>query len=327
MRAASEEVPSDPAEPREPDLLGRCLLLTGQLASDLVRALPSRSESPLRDLSLEQVDGILQIPEEGQAEGDFIANRGLQAGAGKVLVGSLLRRRLLARGEDGARLCLTDRGRAARDRLNNLRRGLLERILGSLSPERAGLLTEVLRTEQGGSQVGVLAVVEEEAGNQPDGGGVVDEILNRLLDLRRGLASWFGLRDEGDTGFQDVTLHQREALLRMPAEGATMREFARSLGISQGSATALADRLVSRELVVRDTDAADRRIVRLVPTALGQELAGRFRDAEQDAIVRLLRGLDPKQLEALAQVADFLTASEVRPTPPGAHLSEGRSPQ
>ena len=266
--------------------MGRCLLLTGQLASGLVRALPSRSESPLRDLSLEQVDGILQIPEEGQAEGDFIANRGLQSGAGRVLVGSLLRRRLLARGEDGGRLCLTDRGRAARDRLNDLRRGLLARILGSLNPEQAGLLTEVLRTEQGGSQVGGLAVVDE-PGNQPDGGGVVDEILNRLLHLRRGLASWFGLRDEGDAGFQDVTLHQREALLRMPAEGATMREFARSLGISQGSATALADRLVSRALVVRDTDPADRRIVRLVPTALGQELVARFRDAEQEAIVRV----------------------------------------
>ena len=303
VAATSEDVAPVTSGLARPDLVERCLAAGSQFVSDLVRALPPRAESPLRDLTLEQVDAILRIPDEGQAQRDFLRERGLAEEEGRGLLAALLRRRLITRSrrDDGAWLCLTERGRAARDRLNGLRRGLLARLLDRFAPDQTALLTGPLT---GGDPAPTGFV-----GGTGDGriASPPDEILNRLLHLRRGLVNWFGLPGRVEGGPYDLTLHQREALLRMPVEGVTMREFAAALGISHASATALADRLVTRGLVDREADPADRRVVRLVPTALGQQLAEHFRQAQQRAIDELLQEMDEHQLKALAQVTELLT--------------------
>lgn len=300
--ASSEEAPPNGTAEPSPDLLTRCLNAGREFVSDLVRSLPPRAESPLRDLTLEQVDTILQMPDEGQSQAEFLAERALPEEEGRALLGSLVRRRLVVRTRrsGGPWICLSDRGRAARDRLNGIRRGLLSRMLDRLTPDRSELLAGLLG--------GVSPEESAGWGSPRDGAGesASDQILNRLLHLRRGLASWFGLPGPVGSGFHDLTLHQREALLRMPADGLTMREFASGLGISHGSATALADRLVARGLVDREADPTDRRVVRLVPTVLGQQLAESFREAQLRAISDLLQGMDQHQLDALAQVADLL---------------------
>ena len=315
--ATSEDLSPITSGVARPDLVERCLAAGRQFVSDLVRALPPRAESPLRDLTLEQVDVILRIPDEGQAQGDFLRERGLAEEEGRGLLGALLRRRLItrSRGDDGPWLCLTERGRAARDRLNGLRRGLLARLLERLAPDQIALLTGILT--RGDPAPTVFG------GGRSDGqiASPPDEILNRLLHLRRGLVNWFGLPGRVEGGPHDLTLHQREALVRMPVEGITMREFAATLGISHASATALADRLVTRSLVDREADPADRRVVRLVPTALGRQLAEHFRRAQQRAIDDLLQEMDEHQLEALAQVTELLAgqrSSGAAVTGPGA---------
>ena len=233
----------------------------------------------------------MQIPDEGQAQGDFLRDRGLAEEEGKRLLVALLRCQLIVRSrrDDGAWLSLTERGRAARD------------LLGGGEQTPAGFV--------GGTGDGWIA-------SRPD------EILNRLLQLRRGLVNWFSLPGHVPDRPDDLTAHQREALLRMPAEGVTMREFADILGIPPASAPALADRLVARALVDREADAADRRVVRLVPTALGQHMAEHFRRAQRRAINGLLHEMDEHQLEALARMTELLTrqgSATAAATGPGDH--------
>ena len=298
----------DPHQSTGPDVLERCLQAGQRMVSELVTGLPPRSQSPLRDLTLEQIDGLLQIPDEGQPEVDFICERGLQPGGGQLLVRSLLRRRLLTRTRvDGVpRVQLSERGRKTKEQLVGLRRGLFARIMERLRPEQTSWLAGLLSRITG--PVTEHPDPADERGPEQDS---AEGLLESMLQLRRGLADLLGVSGRGEDVLSDVTLHQQEALLRMPTEGLTMREFARALGIAHGSATALADRMVARGLVERETDPSDRRIVRLRVTEVARARVDRLRARQRESVEKLLAGLDEQHLVALGEVADRLRSDQM----------------
>lgn|GEM_PF-818956 len=298
---------TDPHPSTSPELLERCLQAGQRMVSELVVGLPPRSQSPLRDLTLEQMDGLLRLPDEGQFEADFISERGLPEGAGHQLVSSLLRRRLMTRTRVNGvpHLKLSERGLRTREQLVGLRRGLFARMMERLRPEQTSWLAGLLAR--------ITGPVTEHPGPSddqgPEGEGQ-DGLMESLLHLRRGLADLLGVSGRGEDCLADVTLHQQEALLRMPAEGLTMRDFARSLGISHGAATAMADRMVARGLVQRETDPTDRRIVRLRVADGARPRVERLRAKQRESVERLLAGLDEEHLLALGEVADRLRADQ-----------------
>ncbi|HLG93015.1 MAG TPA: MarR family transcriptional regulator, partial [Acidimicrobiales bacterium] len=90
--------------------------------------------------------------------------------------------------------------------------------------------------------------------------------------------------------------------------GLAMRDLARALDITDGSATTLADRLVAKGLADRCTDPADRRVVRLVPSPRGASLIERFRRAEREAAEAALGRVDDRRLASFVEVLQALAA-------------------
>jgi len=282
-----------------------------RLFNSLVRALPPRSKAPLRELSLEQIDALSSLPEDGQEQAEFISERGLDGAAGVALVTSLQRHRLVRRERTakGILVRLSERGCRCRDDLREVHRAALVETIGELTAgQRAGLLevVKVLSPD--------LTAEPPAPGGQPLGDELAREpeltlevLVDRLVALRRGLSSLLAGRLQGEVAAAAGTMHQLQALGMLPLAGATMREFADLLAISNGSATALVDRMVRQGLLERQADTTDRRLVRVVPTARALAAAQSFREHQVRSVSAVLGRLSERQLRALAEVADIVS--------------------
>lgn len=135
-------------------------------------------------------------------------------------------------------------------------------------------------------------------------------LVERFMELRPALVAIMqaAVPEELRTELGAITGHQLQALARLPRGGLTMHELAQALEISGASACALADRLVSRGLVVRETDTADRRVVRLVRTELGDHLAGRYAESKHRQVAALFGRLSDEQAEEFVKVIELLAA-------------------
>ena len=119
-----------------------------------------------------------------------------------------------------------------------------------------------------------------------------------------------------------VALHQF-------ADGSTIEELRRVLGLSHSAAVRLIDGLVSDGHVTREPAAQDRRSVALTLTPSGRATARRIAAARQRAVETTLEGLTQAELRALTRLAERLTADVVSlrlderregATPPGGWL-------
>lgn len=103
----------------------------------------------------------------------------------------------------------------------------------------------------------------------------------------------------------DLTLQQAELLVQLDTESLSFGELARRMGCDKSNITGMVDRLVRRGLLLRQTDGADRRIVKPVLTGDGVALVARIR-AEFEAVVADrcadLSSSDKKTMTALASV-------------------------
>jgi DNA-binding MarR family transcriptional regulator len=105
-----------------------------------------------------------------------------------------------------------------------------------------------------------------------------------------------------------ITVHQLGALAFLPADGATMRQFADAVGITGAAATALADRMVKQGLVERRYKPDDRRSVWLAPTDQARSLLQRYRSWQRQAMGSMLTRLDNGQLLTFIEVLNVLMA-------------------
>lgn len=91
--------------------------------------------------------------------------------------------------------------------------------------------------------------------------------------------------------------------------------IADALGIARSTMTRLANRLVRDGLVERSTDPADRRVVVLTPTRLGDRTAERVKAWRLRELARRFAGIAPGDAraldEALSMVGSLLTQEEV----------------
>jgi DNA-binding MarR family transcriptional regulator len=143
---------------------------------------------------------------------------------------------------------------------------------------------------------------------------LVHELTRHILELsdkiyrssgpdapHEGLAKWLS---------GDLTVAQLRVLLLLYTGGSMrMSAIAKYLGIAVSTATGIMDKLVVKNMVIRDVDAADRRqvICRLSPA--GQELMGGLWNVGRSLIGKMLEGLSIEQLKLAAQVAEFLYAN------------------
>lgn len=115
-----------------------------------------------------------------------------------------------------------------------------------------------------------------------------------------------------------VTPHQLDALhvLLQTREGGscglTMNELARLQGCALSSASALVDRLLREGLVDRVSDASDRRIVRVVPTAKGDDFCAQFAELKRGVALQMLCQLSVAEIETLVALMQKATRSAPR---------------
>jgi len=105
----------------------------------------------------------------------------------------------------------------------------------------------------------------------------------------------------------DLTVAQLRLLLVLHARGASrMSAIAAELDVALSTATGIADNLVKKGLVTRQTDSQDRRLVIATLSPRGQGLINKLWLSGQFQIERLLDGLTGEQLEKGAEVARML---------------------
>ncbi|HXY46004.1 MAG TPA: MarR family transcriptional regulator [Acidimicrobiales bacterium] len=137
------------------------------------------------------------------------------------------------------------------------------------------------------------------------------ELTERVFELGPLMKRLFGaglyreLREE----LQSVTIHQLTALGHLKSGSVTMRELAKDLDVSESSATAVTDRLVRQGLVERQSDPADRRVVRLALSPAGSVLVERLDEAAATKTAEVLAALTDTQLEQLIDILETLAAS------------------
>jgi DNA-binding MarR family transcriptional regulator len=105
----------------------------------------------------------------------------------------------------------------------------------------------------------------------------------------------------------DITVAQLRVLLVLLTDGPSrMSAIASVLDVALSTATGIVDNLVKKELVVRETDPNDRRLVICRLSPAGQELIGGLWRSGEFQMERLLNGLTLEQLKKAAEVAKIL---------------------
>jgi len=111
----------------------------------------------------------------------------------------------------------------------------------------------------------------------------------------------------------DVTMPQLKVVLLLYMSGSVrMSDIASALGVSLATATGVIDRLVERDIVQRESQPEDRRVVLCRLSEKGQKMIGGLWQLSRDSLRELLSAIEPAKLElvneaveAIAQASDI----------------------
>ena len=105
----------------------------------------------------------------------------------------------------------------------------------------------------------------------------------------------------------DITVAQLRVLLLLHTEGPMrMSAIATHLSIALSTATGVLDKLVVKDMVIREDDPEDRRSVICKLSEAGHKLGSGLWDVGRTQIERLIHGLTEEQLRQAVQVVEFL---------------------
>jgi DNA-binding MarR family transcriptional regulator len=134
-------------------------------------------------------------------------------------------------------------------------------------------------------------------------------LVDRYCELQPQLQRRLSTLLHGELREDGVTDHQRLVLSCLRGQSVTMRELARQLGVGESATTAVVDRLVRQNLVVRHDDPSDRRVVRLALSAQGQSVLAELHSAACRKTASLLAVLSDGQLTQLVGIMETLEAA------------------
>jgi len=111
----------------------------------------------------------------------------------------------------------------------------------------------------------------------------------------------------------DLTMSQLKVVLLLFMTGSVrMSDIASALGVSLATATGVVDRLVERDIVLRESQPEDRRVVLCHLSEKGQKLIGGLWQLARDRAKELLEVAAPSQLQLITEALEaLLKAGEV----------------
>lgn len=105
----------------------------------------------------------------------------------------------------------------------------------------------------------------------------------------------------------DLTMPQLKVVLLLFISGPSrMSEIASALGVSLATATGVVDRLVERDILTREGDPGDRRVVLCRLSEKGEELMSGLWQLSQDRAGELMRSLASPQLLLITEALEVL---------------------
>lgn len=120
-------------------------------------------------------------------------------------------------------------------------------------------------------------------------------------------------------GLTPAKLRVLQILVGSPDGATTPKALATQMGVSQGTVTALVDKLVQAELATRNRSDVDRRQMNVVITTAGRAAVQDAPDALQQRFVRIFEQLQDWEqaqlLSSLERVAGMLDAEEIDASP------------
>ncbi len=126
------------------------------------------------------------------------------------------------------------------------------------------------------------------------------EILNRIAP---GLSRVFGVEDLEEVLNVDIKFAYIPVLCQIRTlVNPTMGELGESSGFQLSSLTRVVDKLVEQELVVREADPSDRRVVRVGITEEGCRVVEKFELARKKKIRSILKRLTLRERQDLVRV-------------------------
>jgi DNA-binding MarR family transcriptional regulator len=141
-------------------------------------------------------------------------------------------------------------------------------------------------------------------------------LVKKILELAEAIYNRLSPRIPTEWLSSDLTVAQLRVLLVLQAAGPSrMSDIATTLEVALPTATGIVDKLVKKELVVREDDPQDRRLVIARLSAGGQEIINGLWISGQIQMERLLDGLTPEQLTKAAEVAEMLLDNVSRTMP------------
>jgi DNA-binding MarR family transcriptional regulator len=127
------------------------------------------------------------------------------------------------------------------------------------------------------------------------------DFANEVRDVISGISGCFESYERACGNIMGVTTSQAGAILTFPDNGGlTMNELSKGVNLEISTMTRMVDQLVEKGLVQRETDAKDRRVVRVALTEAGRTLHDKLEDALQGFYTSALNKFsNPEQVEII----------------------------
>ncbi len=136
------------------------------------------------------------------------------------------------------------------------------------------------------------------------------EFAARAQRLTYQLVKSYELCDRVCLTQHSVTAAQGYTLLTLPRAGTmTMNELSAAMGLASSTMTRMADHLVHKGLVYRQSDYEDRRVVRVGLTAQGQAVQRTLEQAQQELLTSALADVHEDERPAILRALEQVNAS------------------
>jgi DNA-binding MarR family transcriptional regulator len=134
-----------------------------------------------------------------------------------------------------------------------------------------------------------------------------EEVISNILQIVSGIFRQVLPLAHQELLEMDLTAPQLKVVLLLFMNGSVrMSELASALGVSMATATGIVDRLVERELVARENQKSDRRVVMCSLTPEGRDLTTRLWRSSEERAREILRAVDLARLRAIdGALAEF----------------------
>ncbi len=145
---------------------------------------------------------------------------------------------------------------------------------------------------------------------------LTEQQIQQFVHLTQSLGKQLGRPGAEDWPDIELTMSQMRTLLFLTEQPRRMSEIAANLGSSLSSATSMVERLETKDLVRREHDPDDRRVVMCHLTELGHRDIERFWRLRQSRIRALAHLLTPDEFEHVIGALEIISNALKRSSEP-----------